>query len=129
MQQNIGFSYVFCGIITKNFECVEANNYYNKWAQQIVQTIYTGFLQLWKLRNELVHGETLQEKRHCRQQKVLQELKEIYTKKENINVQEKDLFYESLENHMKQHRFLCQISSWIKMIRPILKEQTGCLKK
>ena len=117
-------------MLTEKFACLfKDEQNHNMWARKIIHTIYADFLELWQVGNKLVHGATPQEKKHFQRQKVLGELQKIYKMKEKLYIQDRELFHNSPQDHMTQHKSLCQIKSWITMVKPMLQESKVCMKQ
>ena len=90
-------------------------------AKAVVHVLWTGFTNLWELRNAALHGNSLT----LQQQHLLtclqHNLKELYAKKHLMRPQDTNLFYDSIDAHLDHHRRPHQLQNWICMATPTVR--------
>ena len=77
---------------------------------------------MWDIRNKYEHGEDSSQKAHLAREKLLNELKAVYADKANVLATDRDMFYESAEQHLQYRPQLAQVKTWINMVKQTIQK-------
>ena len=77
---------------------------------------------MWDIRNKYEHGEDSSQKAHLVREKLLNKLKAAYADKANVLATDRDMFYESPEQHLQHRPQLAQVKTWINMVKRTLQK-------
>ena len=92
------------------------------------QMLYDIILQYYYL-YRIEHGGTFTQRQHNRKLKLYRELQKVYEAKEKILVKDSNLFHALVEEHHQHHTSSNQISNWLSMIQPIIKQSKQQFKR
>ena len=111
VQTSIGWKNFFRGHIAKVFqEFYElTDSHQDYWTFKLLRVIWKNIRELWDIRNKYEHGEDSSQKAHLAREKLLNELKAVYADKANVLATDRDMFYESPEQHLQHRPQLAQI--------------------
>jgi len=122
-QSNIGWKNFFRGHIASIFQ-----DWYeyqtpcqDHWTYKLLRLICKEIRDLWEIWNTYEHGVEQCQKTHKKRQTILNQLKKIYQEKEKMMAIDRDIFYETPEIHLSEHRQLSQVSTWISMMKQTIK--------
>jgi hypothetical protein len=130
-QSKIGWQHFFLGRIAKaiprfvdrHFEMLHNNGKQRqgeKWLRKTIRKIWETYLQLWKQRNEIVHGIQEGDKQTSHQIRLTARLERCYQYQAHLNVNDRNkIFYKSIEAMQKEEPRLIQ--SWLRICERIIR--------
>ena len=120
-QTSIGWKNFFRGHVASIFQdWCEYNESADHWTFKLIRFMWTKIKELWDIRNSREHGDAGQQV-HKRREKILNELKKVYDEKEKVMAIDRDQFFDTPEDHLKEYSQLSQVSTWISMIKNTIK--------
>jgi hypothetical protein len=90
----------------------------NLWAGKIISFIWDKWFDLWLLRNTYHHGKTSAEKEVQKIAKTKSVLEYLYSFKNKVEYQNRDLFRDTLELHLEEP--VSRQALWVKLFRQII---------
>ena len=123
-QSALGWDQFFRGRITCYFQDIQdqfSPTRNANWTASLVRVLWTGFLNLWELRNAALHGDSLTLQQQHLLTRLQHNLKELYAQKHLMRPQDTRLFYDSVDAHLTHHRRPHQLQNWIRMATPTVR--------
>jgi hypothetical protein len=120
-QENIGWRHFFGGKISQEWLKLqdESTNITTTkkpegyiWGASLVETTLKKFIDLWELRNEEVHGKTIEQQESTRKQKLRTEVKKLNSMKNKARPSDMCLFHENEEEYIEQST-ATMIATWV----------------
>ena len=120
-QDNIGWRHFFGGKVSQEWLTLHSestNKTTNKkqesyiWGAAIAETTLKKFIDLWELRNEEVHGKTIEQQENIRKEKLSLEVRKLNSLKDQARPSDMCLFHENEEEYIEQSTAQT-ISTWV----------------
>jgi hypothetical protein len=86
-----------------------------RWQTQLIRTIWTSMIALWKLRNDDRHGRDAETKEKARHEVLTNELRDLYRNSNQYPVEVQNLLRPSFEAHSEDKS--SQIEDWLDAYR------------
>jgi hypothetical protein len=130
-QSKIGWQHFFLGRIAKaiprfidhQLETPHNNRKQKqgeKWLRKIIRKIWDTYLQLWKQRNEIVHGIQEGDKLNSQRQRLTARLERCYQYQDQLNINDRNkIFYKTIEEMQNEEPRLIQ--SWLRICERIIR--------
>lgn len=93
----------------------------DKWAVQMGHLFLTSWLELWKIRNMERHGQDQAQQETIKRTTILADLTELYTMKHEVCPADRNIFYDSIADHLQRHPNLSQLEDWIVLYRDAIR--------
>jgi hypothetical protein len=90
-----------------------------KWTKAIITHTWGKWLKLWTERNQVCHGLNKSSRMTLQRELALAELAEIYTNRNNLLPQERELRYETMEEHIQRRGHLSTLQNWLNSHREL----------
>jgi hypothetical protein len=130
-QSKIGWSHILCGRISKllvssmnkHYESQELSMYLyngNRWARKLIQVIWSTMLELWKIRNSVIHNATQQfTDIHQREQLELK-IRQCYTWSNILSARERNTWFSAtLEDKLQEEPE--KLRNWLQGVSRLIK--------
>jgi NAD-dependent dihydropyrimidine dehydrogenase PreA subunit len=120
-QDNIGWRHLFGGKLSQEWLTLHnesTNITKNKkqegyiWGASIVETTLRKFIDLWEIRNEEVHGKTIEQQENIRKTKLSLEVRKLNSMKDQARPSDMCLFHENEEEYI-EHSTAQMIATWV----------------
>jgi hypothetical protein len=120
-QENIGWRHFFGGKISQEWLKLqdESTNITTTkkpegyiWGASLAETTLKKFINLWELRNEEVHGRTIEQQESTRKEKLGTEVKKLNSMKNKARPSDMCLFHENEEEYIEQST-ATMIATWV----------------
>jgi hypothetical protein len=112
-QQRIGWRQWFNGRVSRQWDIAQTA-YTNRlppghpgkrktpsqWTVIMVKEVWNRWRELWQLRNEIVHGKDVFMAEEIRRGKLHAELREVYTRRQELEPQVENLLFRSINEHL-----------------------------
>ena len=98
------------------------------WTYKLLKVIWGTVRKLWDIFLGFEHGVTLSQQRHNKHQKLLQELLQVYQKRDEVQYTDQNQFYESPEEHLRIHKSTSQVKTWITLMKKTITASIPCAK-
>jgi hypothetical protein len=101
-QQRIGWRHILKGRISKEWikylelrigDAATKTKNAGTWATELIKTIFTQWLELWKLRNDDRHGHDYKTKQESERNQALKEVQQLYKLKGQIQAEDEWIFH------------------------------------
>ena len=123
-QTKIGWNQIYKGRWSQKWAILQSQHCRNtrptspqatgpKWVLSIGRLLMDQWLELWQIRNQERHGKDLAEEAEKRKKVVIKELTALYEFRNQVCPSEMNLFYASVEEHVRQHPSTTTLESWI----------------
>ena len=106
--------------MTAHAEHCETNKlpHSDNWTIGVTHLCWTMWMKLWEIRNGHHHGIEQEDKLKRNREKWIYQLKDMYNKKSKMLAKDKDIFRESLEEHLQESTF--KIKTWVILNKPLV---------
>lgn len=90
------------------------------WGKQILTLVWNQWEKVWKIRNDIQHGENLEDKVKTRTENAKAELKSIYDNRKYHVASDQKYLCSTYEEHMEKKK-LYQTVNWLQYCRGVFK--------
>jgi hypothetical protein len=125
-QSKIGWQHFFLGRIAKaiprfiDHQLEMLNNNGKQWLRKLIRKIWDTYLQLWKQRNEIVHGIQEGDKQNSRRQRLIARLERCYQYQDQLSINDQNkIFYKTIEEMQNEEPRLIQ--SWLRICERLIR--------
>ena len=98
------------------------------WGKQILTLIWNHWEKVWKIRNDIQHGENPEDKVKIRTKNAKAELKSIYDNRKYYVASDQKYLCSTYEEHVEKKK-LYQIENWLQYYRGVFKNSMKEAKK
>jgi hypothetical protein len=131
----IGWPQVFNGRLSEEWSRLQDEHlHYTKltsdtrsgvlWTTNIITAVWQQFDIVWKLRNEVIHGNDTSTRNQVRQEKASNQVRRIYAHSAQYLLSDRDHLFEDVEEHLLRPTHSLQ--DWVSTYKPMF---TASLKK
>ena len=140
IQQNeIGWRQIVRGRFSTEWERLQ-NDYYNRhrkktryrrtgtmWQKQLILLIWELWFELWKLRNDQIHGTTAETRAQADRRDMERQLTAIYASRNLLEPRVQDLLAPDLESHLQ--RPVNVTRNWLAVTGPVVRDSMRRVKR
>jgi hypothetical protein len=98
-----------------------------RWQQKFIQEIWTQWTQLWKIRNDLVHGSSTKTQEDALRNQTTREVSQIYDHRDQLEPQTRQLLFSEVNGHLQRPSWVTR--NWLIINASIFKETLSGVKK
>lgn len=133
-QNEIGWIHIYFGRFStelsraSNNTAANGSKHCTQWSKQLLKTIWNTMLELWRQRNELVHGTTMETKKSQQRKALIQRVVKCYSMRGTLQLSDQlRLYQKEQEEMMLEDPFT--IKAWVRTVERIIRtnkrEATG----
>ena len=140
IQQNeIGWRHLLRGRFSNEWQRIQNDYYYryrNKakfrrtgimWQKQLILTMWAGWYDVWKMRNEQVHGSTAETRAQADRRDTERQLTAIYASRNLLEPRVQELLAPDLESHLQRPANVTR--NWLAMTGPVVRDSMRRVKR
>jgi hypothetical protein len=134
IQSTIGWSHFFQGRIALKWSEIQQQHYSglppvkgrdgSSWSRNIILYIFTQWVDLWKARNEIVHGNNASTRAEADKSQAIRELEVLYSVRKEILHRDQHIFTIPIEEHKEKPTHIIRqwLNTYSSLISQSLKE-------